>query len=265
MAKEVVDLTTREGILAAARELAGQRPWAQVTMAEIAERAGTSRQTVYRLAGDKVQIGAALGESDPGLPAGAADSRSRLLAAAARVFARSGYAGATVDEISAEAGLTKGAVYWHFSSKLELFLALLDGRLVAQERTLPGRVAGLAGLEDRLQGVAQMLDSMLSFAQSDPNWPRLYLEFLAQTREPEVQQRLMESTRRFREFTTGLTRQLQTQGYLAPDLDPAAVALVWSAILDGLILAWLADPNRVDLAAISPQIARILGFGLFPR
>jgi AcrR family transcriptional regulator len=61
-----------------------------------------------------------------------AATRARLLDAAARVYARHGFAGATLDEVAAEAGFTKGAVYGHFGSKENLLLALLQEHLAAQ-------------------------------------------------------------------------------------------------------------------------------------
>src|SRR5881398_1023551 len=69
------------------------------------------------------------------------EARDELLAAALRVFARRGYREAGVDEIAAEAGYSKGALYWHFSSKAELLTALLDERIDAPMRD---RVALLA-------------------------------------------------------------------------------------------------------------------------
>ena len=59
-------------------------------------------------------------------------TRARLLDAAGQVFARRGFHAATVDEVADAAGYTKGAVYSNFTSKDELFLALLDQRLAAQ-------------------------------------------------------------------------------------------------------------------------------------
>jgi AcrR family transcriptional regulator len=63
-------------------------------------------------------------------------SRDEILDAALRVFARRGYREAGVDEIAADAGYSKGALYWHFSSKQELLLALLDERVDARMREL---------------------------------------------------------------------------------------------------------------------------------
>ena len=54
--------------------------------------------------------------------------------AALRVFARRGYREAGVDEIAAEAGYSKGALYWHFSGKEELLIALLEERIDAPMR-----------------------------------------------------------------------------------------------------------------------------------
>src|SRR4030081_2011237 len=61
-----------------------------------------------------------------------AQTRTRLLEAAARVYARRGFDGATIDEVAEEAGFTKGAVYDHFGSKEKLLLALLDEHLAKQ-------------------------------------------------------------------------------------------------------------------------------------
>src|SRR4051794_11617984 len=57
------------------------------------------------------------------------DGRAALLEAALEVFAERGYRAASVDDIAAEAGYSKGAVYFHFSGKEDLFFALLEERV----------------------------------------------------------------------------------------------------------------------------------------
>ena len=70
-------------------------------------------------------------------PAGAAPgAREALLDAGARVFAERGYGGASVDRIVAEAELSKGTFYWHFKTKEELFLTLVEERVDAPARSL---------------------------------------------------------------------------------------------------------------------------------
>src|SRR3954462_4561229 len=63
-------------------------------------------------------------------------ARAQLLDAAERVLAERGYRGASVDAVAAEAGLTKGAFYWNFASKEELFLGLLEDRFDRRARGL---------------------------------------------------------------------------------------------------------------------------------
>src|SRR6476646_7446205 len=59
-------------------------------------------------------------------------TRQHLLDAAAIVFTRNGFHGSTLDEVASTAGFTKGAVYSNFTSKDDLFLALLDDRMERQ-------------------------------------------------------------------------------------------------------------------------------------
>jgi TetR/AcrR family acrAB operon transcriptional repressor len=55
-----------------------------------------------------------------------ADTREAILNSCLQLFARHGVAGTSVDDIARAAGITKGAVYWHFASKDELFQVILD-------------------------------------------------------------------------------------------------------------------------------------------
>src|SRR5699024_2382030 len=63
-------------------------------------------------------------------------TRQRLLAAAAVVIAREGYQGASVEDISAEAGFSRGAFYSNFEDKDELFLALLEQMCDAEQQQM---------------------------------------------------------------------------------------------------------------------------------
>jgi AcrR family transcriptional regulator len=102
-----------------------------------------------------------------------AQTRARLLEAAARVYARRGFSGATLDEVAAEAGFTKGAVYGHFGSKENLLLALMDehlARQIAEQVALfdRGRITWerpLAGSASWMQGIEQDPDPLRLFVE----------------------------------------------------------------------------------------------------
>jgi AcrR family transcriptional regulator len=102
-----------------------------------------------------------------------AETRARLLEAAARVYARRGFNGATLDEVAAEAGFTKGAVYGHFGSKENLLVALMDehlARQVAEQVALfdRGRITWerpLAGSASWMQGIDEDPDPLRLFVE----------------------------------------------------------------------------------------------------
>ncbi|HEY3843308.1 MAG TPA: helix-turn-helix domain-containing protein [Acidimicrobiales bacterium] len=119
-------------------------------------------------------------------------TRDYLLQAAAQVFAERGFHGASLDEVAAAAGYTKGAVYSNFKNKEDLFLALLEAgysrERVALRETLE---ASEIPPEARLGDFAALIRSELD--QAPDNWGSLYLEFsLYAMRNPAVRERLNE-------------------------------------------------------------------------
>lgn len=86
-----------------------------------------------------------------------ARTRAALLRAAASAFASRGYDGASVDAIAASVGLSKGAVYAHFPSKLELYLGVLTGLLEQAEWRLERVATAIRGGSSPLDASRQYL------------------------------------------------------------------------------------------------------------
>lgn len=124
------------------------------------------------------------------------ETRRRVLAAAAQVFARRGFAAAALEEIAEAAGYTKGAIYYNFTDKECLFLALLDDRVEANLQAV------VATLDRHEQGPNQdsALDATIEQRRArDPQWCLLMTEFwLYAMRHPAVQERLAEHQHRLR-------------------------------------------------------------------
>jgi len=130
--------------------------------------------------------------ADQGRRARVARTRAGLLAAAARVFAAQGYEGASVGDIAADAGYTKGALYAHFDSKSDLFLVLAREVLCHETETpdVPGRLAeelttGLTGVADdpSMLLALEILAYAVRHPESRPELGSLFtrsLELLAQ-------------------------------------------------------------------------------------
>src|SRR5687768_10021882 len=110
------------------------------------------------------------------------ESRARLLDAAAEVVARRGYERASIDEIAQAAGLSKGTLYWNFSSKAELFQALLQERghrplaevmqpvrtAPPEEPTAPAVGAAIARLFAEQPAIVRLMEEYRAAAARDP-------------------------------------------------------------------------------------------------
>jgi AcrR family transcriptional regulator len=108
-------------------------------------------------------------------------TREALLAAAGRVFAARGFHGASLDAIAEDAGVTRGAVYYNFADKEELFLELLDRRCAERAQDLRAVFAETdPGDVDAASRQAQLAaQHALDAMTGDAEWRALYLEFLA--------------------------------------------------------------------------------------
>ncbi|HEV3230243.1 MAG TPA: helix-turn-helix domain-containing protein, partial [Solirubrobacteraceae bacterium] len=96
-----------------------------------------------------------------------AQTRARLLAAAAKVFARRGYHAASVDDVAAEAGYSTGAVYHQFKGKEDLFLTLLEEHIAERVRDYTGTFAQGESTDAQVRGGA---DNWMAFLREQPDF-----------------------------------------------------------------------------------------------
>ncbi len=179
-------------------------------------------------------------------------TRALLVNAALRVFAEHGYEAATVEEISAAAGYSKGAFYFHFGSKEDIFLELLKQwtgeqreRLTAFDDATPAAAALLEGLE-----------SFLSYEEREIVWPRLLVEFWAQARHQEAIRRgLGQAYAAWRRLLAQAFRRAGDAGLLSPQFEPDDAARLVLSTHDGLVVEACIDPA----AAGKVSLRRVLG------
>ena len=148
-------------------------------------------------------------------------TRDHLLEAAARVFGERGYHGASLDDIAAAAGFTKGAVYSNFKSKEDLFLALLESRFASELEDLKAVLAqSEVGADDRLSDFVTLIVEQ----PNDParvTWGTLYEEFhLYARRNPEARARLAELDRRDVASVAEILRTERVRLHLDPATSP---------------------------------------------
>ncbi|KZN95998.1 TetR/AcrR family transcriptional regulator [Aeribacillus pallidus] len=103
------------------------------------------------------------------------ETRQLLLESAVEIFARFGFHGASVDKIAEHAGFSKGAVYAHFRSKEELFLAILEQQMQLHVDNILQVIDGQHSLSHFIE---TMDEYFLSVRQKNRTWSMLNMEFL---------------------------------------------------------------------------------------
>jgi AcrR family transcriptional regulator len=182
-----------------------------------------------------------------------AERAASILRAAARRFARGGYAGTSMDEIAAEGGVSKLMLYRHFNSKHELYEAILEdvrSRLEAVEHR-PTTLVGLTPEEGHREAVRTLL-ATIGAAREMPDAYRLL--FVHAAHEPE-----------FATYADGIRSRgvAKSERLLAPLIEDQALrrwaAHVISTLTDEAILAWLdaGEPERDEFMA--RRLARMQG------
>lgn len=256
-------MNTRERIAAAIRRLAQTKPPAQLTFADVAREAGVHWTTVRRHIGTLERLRALASQAASSAGTDSADTRSRLLQAAARLAERKGFQSASLDEVAAEAGLTKGAIYWHFSSKHDLLVELLQETVRKQMRARPAEMSQIMAAEDRVQALADWLERELP-GQHTPAAPAALFVECSVHPDPQVREKLRGMVREIIARVTELVSSFQARGDIA-GLDPHVVSVYLQAVLNGLMLNWLIDPERVQPARWSRELAELILYGIAPR
>ena len=178
-----------------------------------------------------------------------AATRRRILDAAASVFARRGFHGASVDQVAEEADFTKGAVYSNFGSKDELFLAVLEARFRTQAQFYEDLARQAQASPD-----TELADLLPALDAPNEVWCLLEFEFwLYALRNPDIGERMASLYRRYRAQLAPVAA-----GYASDDISPWEVVSAAIALYHGLTLQHHSDPGaiRPDLVA---RVLRALG------
>ena len=189
-----------------------------------------------------------------------AETRERLLDAAERVFLRRGLQGSSVEEISAEAGFTRGAFYSNFKSKDELFVELLQDRVYRQYAEMAEQAQEQPGApRERLRwGIERVRD--VQEGDGGRLLFRLWLECLTQAARDEEFRKLAAT------FWSGnravlsdqIQRTFKELGRKAP-VPPEQIATAMIALDVGLAVQHLVDPDAAPLDLYVPLFDVLFG------
>ena len=149
-------------------------------------------------------------------------TRARLIDSAMKLFSTRGYDHATIDDISQDAGYSKGAYYFHFSTKEDILIELL--RRWSEDRS--AALAG-AGGDEGASDIRAMLEALFSY-DSDRRWPGVLLEFWAQSmRNEDVKKRVAQVYASARQNLAAAFNEASARGEITVESaeDAATIAL----------------------------------------
>lgn len=181
----------------------------------------------------------------------AAATRDSILDAAEKLFVQQGVSRTTLQHIATEAGVTRGAIYWHFDDKGALFNAMMERATLPLEGEL--EVLDQSGSDDPLDDLRTYMLAVLRRTVEDPQARRVFeictlkVEFVEDDEMDAVRQRRQDNLNNWMARAERRLRVAVQKGMIKSDVDTAAVALAMWVIVDGLIRNWMFDPEGFDL------------------
>lgn len=191
-------------------------------------------------------------------------TRSRILDAAEVVFQRDGVSKTSLADIADEAGVTRGAIYWHFRNKVDVFEAMIRRVFDPIEAKLALLLA--AEDDDPLQTVRTLVLHFLAQVSGDARVCRVIqtawhkCEYVGET--ARVRDLHLECGNRYLAIFEGAMRKAQQRGHLPPSADPRQAAVGLMALVDGLVVNWTLDADAFALARLAPGIVDAFLAGL---
>jgi TetR/AcrR family acrAB operon transcriptional repressor len=180
----------------------------------------------------------------------AQETRNRILDFAEHVFSEKGVSRTSLDDLAKAAGVTRGAIYWHFRNKSDLFEAMMARVTLPMEEM--ARHAGDASVSDPLGYVRSCALNVLERLAADPQCQRVfdivchkceYVDEMAQQKARHLECR----SECLSEMESGFSNAIR-KGQLPAGVNARRAAITLHAMIDGLIANWVLDPHYHPLA-----------------
>lgn len=188
---------------------------------------------------------------------GKSELKQRLLQAALTCFAQKGYHATTVDEIATEAGVSKGAVYWHYKDKRELFLSVMRERGQALQEAGAQAVASVSKPQNVTLLLRRIMEAIFQFYAENLKFASL-LGLLRSGKDAPFGEELYLELQAFYRSSRSQFAPLFSHGIKSGEFNEAAPEMlaVWLlATIDGIVMQWVIDPEEIKLETIAPRLS----------
>ncbi|MDB6000250.1 MAG: bacterial regulatory s, tetR family protein [Rhizobacter sp.] len=184
------------------------------------------------------------------------ETREHLLDTAELLFHEQGVSRTSLHQIAEAAGLTRGAIYWHFKDKADVFNAMMERVTLPMEQP-EAPMSGTGRRSDALSVIRRKVLNCLSIAATDDRTRRVFqiatqrVEYVGELIAVRDRHLAVRNTW-LKEIETSL-RDAVKQDHLRLRTTVAVGALGLYAILDGLMQNWMLDPESFDLLRVGRQ------------
>lgn len=181
------------------------------------------------------------------------ETRARIIESAIKLFSNRGYNAASVDNICAEAGISKGAFYHHFESKQALFLALLDGWLQVIDDAIEASKDKTAP-----ETFMQMTEAFpYIFETAGEGLPMFFEFWLQASRDQKVWEASIAPYRRYHKYFKSLIKKGVDEGSFV-EVDPELASRTIVSTAMGLFLQSLLDPKGAKWEKVARDSTNLL-------
>ena len=181
------------------------------------------------------------------------ERRKRILSTAVDVFGEQGYRGTSLREIARRVGISDAGLLHHFGTKTGLLAATIAERdELDRTRREEAEASGATFVDTMREQVSRNARS--------PGLVALHVVLSAEATDPQhpAHDSFRERYRSIRHQDDAEFARLQERGELRRDLDPQRLGQLVTAMMDGLQLQWLLDPDQVDMVALFDDFLHLL-------
>lgn len=182
------------------------------------------------------------------------ESREKILGVATEFFSRHGFNGAVMADIAAAANLTLPGLLHHFPNKNMLLMAVLA------ERDKANRGRFLVAAEDNLSDPIEPLATLVEYNETVPGMVQLFTVLVAESLQEQhpAQSFFKARYHSAREQYIVLIKEAQARGEVRMDISPADLFTMLFAMMDGLQIQWLLEPDSVRMGQLFRQFIALL-------
>jgi AcrR family transcriptional regulator len=191
-------------------------------------------------------------------------SRAAILAAAMSLISKYGFNGTTVDKIAAEAGLSKGSIFWHFENKENLFLAVIEAiRNGLFQGLMMGQTEGLSARER----VDLLLDNYAALIETDCSrcldLTVLIIEMVETN--PGLGEELRDLFAQLADMLASLLEEGKRSGEIERSVDSGATAYAIVGNLQGMTVQYYLNRDKFEYGRLMKAYRNLVLNGLFPH